>query len=243
MKNFQNKILENVSRIEAGNPALAIELKNIRKDPEFKDQASKLASRLPASEGGLEKAGGNFALETIVLRVGRPVLAIYKDDAILEFKDPESLFWKEKLIAAESFITKAVKAIGRIELENDPVYDWVGTGWLVDTDVIITNRHVAKIFSQWSGKRFVFRQGRNDRLVSASVDFLEEANRQDEFTFTIEDVLHIERDSGPDLAFLKVRSAAEKELPQKILLATATPVNNQEIGVIGYPARDSRIPW
>jgi endonuclease G len=119
---------------------------------------------------------------------------------------------------------------------------WVGTGWLVDKEVVITNRHVAKEFAAHNGLKFVFRHSGNNEMIGASIDFLEEDGRFEDLTFTIEQILHIENDNGPDLAFLKVKATGESNFPKQIILSSSVPEKEQDIAVIGYPARDSRIP-
>ena len=56
---------------------------------------------------------------------------------------------------------------GRIEVDNHPDLTWVGTGWLLADDVVVTNRHVASEFAALSvtsaGRSFVFKRGWPDR--------------------------------------------------------------------------------
>ena len=238
----KQKILKAVASIQKNQPQLADEFKKIRKNDEFVSESKVLMPSLAAFNGGLESAGGaNFALETIVLKTGRPVLAIDHDKPILEFTDARSEFWKEKLQKASSLLLPPVKAIGRIEVKNHPDYEWLGTGWLVNSTTIVTNRHVANLFAKKKGSGFVFRQGETNK-ISASIDFLEEFGRPEENTFQITGILHIEDDDGPDIALLSAAPIAGKNLPQFISLSDTVPTMNQEVVVIGYPARDSRIP-
>ncbi|MEO5563048.1 MAG: DNA/RNA non-specific endonuclease [Chitinophagaceae bacterium] len=241
MQNPKRKILEAVANIQATHPGLADELKKLRRNAEVVSEAKKLAPKLSHLEGGLESAGGpNFALETIVLRTGRPVLAVSHNKAVLEFTDAKSKFWKEKLQAASSLLINPIKAIGRIEVENHPDYQWLATGWLIDSTTVVTNRHVANLFGKKNGSRFVFRQGESS-MIKVSIDFLEEFDNSDENTFQITGILHIEDENGPDIALLSAVPIAGTNLPQFISLSDTVPVKGQEVVVIGYPARDSRI--
>jgi hypothetical protein len=54
------------------------------------------AERVPCPES----PGGELQLETIVMRTGRPVLAIKRDEAQLTFDDADSAVWKSRLTAA-----------------------------------------------------------------------------------------------------------------------------------------------
>ena len=138
--------------------------------------------------------GAELQLETIVMRTGRPVLAVKRDEAQLTFEDPDSLVWTSRLTAARSHLVQAAKAVGRIEVEGHSLA-WLGTGWLVGPETIVTNRHVAAEFGRGSGSTFVFRKGLDGQAMRASIDLLEEIDREDDLTFEIREILHIE-DSG-----------------------------------------------
>ena len=242
MQNAKQKILEAVADIQSSHPELADELKKLRRKDETLSEAKELAPKIRHLDSGLESAGGpNMALETIVLRTGRPVLAVSNNTAVLKFTDAKSMFWKEKLQAVSSLLSQRIEAIGRVEVENHPDFEWLGTGWLVDNNVVVTNRHVANLFGKKSGSKFVFRQG-NGGKIKATIDFLEEFDSSDDSTFQLTDILHIEDDDGPDIALLRAEPIAGSTLPQFITLSETAAAKEQEVVVIGYPARDSRIP-
>ncbi|WP_242929097.1 DNA/RNA non-specific endonuclease [Pontibacter vulgaris] len=249
---LDGKVREFVGKIEKSDSQLADELQQIRNAEKFKRQAGQLVPRLKSvfteSAGGLEgiqttPALKNSALETIVLRVGRPVLSVYEGETILNFKEAESEVWRNKLIAAQEQLNIAIQAVGRIEVENHPVgYTWLGTGWLVEKDIVVTNRHVAELFGRSNGNGFVFRQGTDGNSIRASIDFLEEADNPRDFTFRLKRILHIAESHAPDVAFLQVEPVDGKEMPSPITLSTRHIDGNPDVAVIGYPARDSRIP-
>ncbi len=186
-------------------------------------------------------AGGGRLLtqETIVLRTGRPVLAISQDKAQLIFNAGDSQIWRDRLTTAEPLLTPAIRAVGRVEVSAHPDFSWIGTGWLVAPDVIVTNRHVALEFGQASGAGFVFRSGTFGRKRRASIDFLEEVGRSAERVAKVREIMHIEDENGPDVAFLRIEASG---LAPHIALAEGSTRAEQQIAVIGYPARDSRIP-
>jgi endonuclease G len=70
---------------------------------------------------------------------------------------------------------------------------------------------------------------------------LEEVDREDTLTFQLRQILHIEDSDGPDLAFLGVEQIDGDSPPAPIALAEASQPD-ELVAVIGYPARDSRIP-
>lgn len=181
------------------------------------------------------------ALESIVLRRTRPVLAIRDNDTVLEFIDKaDSDIWRARLTKAKPLLDNAIRSVGRINLQGGRL-DWVGTGWLVGENILVTNRHVAREFATRKGDGFTFQTGLNGP-ISADIDFLEEINNPAQLIFKLIKPLYIEEEPGPDLSFFEVeitggnsRLAAPIELAAQI---TAT----QNVATIGYPAYDSRIP-
>ena len=186
----------------------------------------------------LRDAGAS--LRNIVLRVGRPVLAVVGGTAQLEFKDSESEVWRARLQASSAQLQRAAGAVGRINLSGRPGVPYVGTGWLVAKDTIATNRHVAREFGQHGHDGFTFKQVGN-AAADVSIDFLEEAGRRDQLAFPVVEILHIEDDDGPDFALLRVGEVREQELAPPIPLASSARAK-QQVAVMGYPARDSRAP-
>lgn len=194
-----------------------------------------------------ESAGGGsddqLALETIVVKTGRPVLLVEKDDYRLE--GPESEIWAERLnvVSVRKALQRILPAIGRVEVKGHPALTWVGTAWLVADDVLVTNRHVAEEFGLRSGDKFVFKKGAGDRM-QASIDFKEALNGPEPNEFQVLDILHIEPDDGPDLAFLRVnpKSLVGRPLAGKLIFGSGNPAKGQFVATIGYPAADSRVP-
>ncbi|MFY1620994.1 DNA/RNA non-specific endonuclease [Micromonospora sp. WMMD736] len=187
-----------------------------------------------------ELPGGELQLETIVMRTGRPVLAVKHDEAQLTFDDADSEVWRMRLTEARPLLARAAKAVGRIEVEGHSL-EWLGTGWLIAPEIIVTNRHVAAEFGRRNGAGLIFRQGLNGQPMRASIDLLEELDRDDSLTFELRQILHIEDSDGPDLAFLRVdQSGGEAPATPIALAETSEP--DDFVAVIGYPARDSRIP-
>jgi endonuclease G len=177
-------------------------------------------------------------LEAIVLVMGRPVLLVQNDDFDLQTLETDT--WKDRLEQARERLKAAVLSVGRIDMDNNPQFDWVGTAWVVAEDVVVTNRHVADIFARRAGDKFVFRTSFLGQMA-ARLDFREELASESPLEFRIVDVLHIEDDAGPDMAFLRVdwTSNAEAGKRAPIQLADSLePAHN--VAVIGYPAKDTR---
>jgi endonuclease G len=210
-------------------------------DPELAESVAEKrgTSALEAMDSGnVEDA---IALESIILRTERPVLAIKKNQAELVFVDQiDSQIWESRLKAAKAHLDHAIHAVGRIELRGAPI-SWVGTGWLVHDSIMVTNRHVASEFARRDGEGFTFRTG-DDGRISAGIDFLQEIESDDTLLFDLVRPLHIESATGPDVAFFEVQPVSgQNKLAERIRLATR-PAVTQNVAVIGYPAYDSRIP-
>jgi V8-like Glu-specific endopeptidase len=218
--------------IESMHPQVTAELPS-RGEPEVKGAR---AAMDPATLQGV--------LETIVKKRGRPVLAVRRNDFVFEPTDVESEVWRRRLSEAHDRLRRCIPAVGRVDLVNDPSYTWVGTAWLVQENIAVTNRHVAEEFAFASGDKFVFRTAPGLRdSMAVSIDFLQEAGESATRVFTVLDVLHIEPEPGPDLAFLRVQpQSGSDRLADPIPLARGKPQTDQFVAAIGYPARDSRVP-
>ncbi|MEO1529506.1 MAG: trypsin-like peptidase domain-containing protein [Planctomycetota bacterium] len=177
--------------------------------------------------------------KAIVMRTGRPVLDIIGGETLIEPSKIESDIWTQRLEDAASVLAENVPAVGRIELVNHPRgVDWIGTGWLLHSNIVVTNRHVVDTFGRKSDGGFVFRPGLEDGPMEARIDFLEEFDREACKEFPLYKILHIEPDSGPDLAFLRVEPVRGEALPAPVRLTETPAVEGDPVAVIGYPARD-----
>jgi endonuclease G len=180
----------------------------------------------------------DFGLEAIIKVMARPVLLVRNDDYDLAELETET--WRDRLKQARPSLAVPIRSVGRIEVDNSPQFDWVGTGWVVADDVIVTNRHVASVFAHRVGDKFGFRTSFLGPM-GARLDFAEELGADTPAEFRLVDVLHIEDRPGPDMAFLRVdwtsNEAAERRTPIRLAPADS-PFHN--VVVIGYPAKDTR---
>jgi endonuclease G len=222
-----------------------MDLSGIYADPELRDE---LIDGLGGARRGraiVEDDGGGFFpdndpriqapdQESIILLKGRPVLFVRKSS----FETPRSKVWSARLTASRESLETAFPAVGRIEVKNHPSFDWIGTGWVVATDLIVTNRHVAREFSRREMGQFVLRKNVSGKSIKPSIDFRAEHMEPDEAEFKVVDVLYMEEDEdGPDLALLHIASE-DTPPPRPIPLGDVVP--GMQVAVIGYPAQDSR---
>jgi endonuclease G, mitochondrial len=238
MKRLDALLRHFLSTLESADRPLAEEIRVLRSRWQRRDLPR--SRRAPAG-------GGARAVRpperNIVLRTGRPVLAIAGDLPQLEFHDAESTVWRARLQASVEPLRRAAQAVGRIDVTGLPNVPYVGTGWLVASNTIITNRHVAREFGRRKRGGFTFKKGLGAKPITASVDFLEEVERTAAAEFPIVEILHIEDERGPDFALLRIEDrAGAPSLAPPIPLASSALQPEQQVAVIGYPARDSRVP-
>lgn len=186
----------------------------------------------PSSEGRIDSPVR--ISEAIVLFQGRPAILVQNG----MFQDAGSQTWNNRLSPHKAALKKAIPSVGRVELVNHSDYSWLGTAWVIDEKVIVTNRHVASVFAKKQGSRFVIVQNSFGQDVVAKVDFREEYQVSDAFEVEIENVLFIAEENGPDAAFLLLKDHAK--LPAPIQLAARDASRHDPIAVLGYPALDTR---
>jgi len=174
-----------------------------------------------------EQAG----LEAIILLAGRPAILIQEGD----FMEPPKLWADLKNVREQ--IKDAIRRVGRIEVSNNPNFEWLGTGFLAGTDVIITNRHVALEFSKrMNDGNWTFRAP-----MSASVNLRAELGSESTLAFKVTSIIGIHEDH--DMAMLRVeRASGTDRLPEPLPIATTPPaaLKGNKVYVIGYPAWDGR---
>jgi endonuclease G len=237
---------------------------------EFLDRFAELKAAAPTPGGGLESLeGGGYdldqargvaesmaegsydpgaepGLEAIIERFTRPVYLV-QDSTFVVPPDvfPNSDVIADQLKRARTALEGVIPSTGRIDLRNHR-HDWVGTGWIVDSDIVVTNRHVAAEFAREDNGGFVFRQNFNGSTVAATVDWRHEYKRPDESRFRVTEVLWIEPEDSVDVGILRISPTGEtgEPAPAPIGLMTRDEIDatlqGAWVAVIGYPASDSR---
>ena len=195
---------------------------------------------------GVYEPGTEPGLEAIIERFTRPVYLVQQSTFAVPPDDfPNSDQIHARLESARPSLEARFPGAGRIDLRNHRL-DWVGTGWMVAQDILITNRHVAREFATERDGGFALRQNFGLPAVRASVDWRHEYGQPEESRFRIEEVLWIEPDDSVDVAFLRIGALGEdgEARPTKIELMTREELDAAGVGswvaVVGYPANDSR---
>jgi len=167
----------------------------------------------------------------------RPALLIKYN----KIETPDSAEVRRRLLPYIGKLESRVASVGRIEFRKIG-RPFGGTGWMIGDDVIVTNRHVAKLMANKKGNTITFVKNALGETVEAFIDFKEEYIGKDmatpQFEIPIEKVLFIADDvkTQPDIAFLKI--GKHSKTPQPIPLSDTTLQKDQYVSVIGYPAYD-----
>jgi len=171
-----------------------------------------------------------IGLEAIVHIEGRPAILV-QDGRFF----PPPAKW-QFLEQERDKIEANCLRVGRIEVNGHPSYEWVGTGFLVSEDVIMTNRHVAQIFCKMGyRRRWNFEPG-----MTARIDYVEELGAQVSEEFALTKVIGVHQDF--DLALFKVESISSTgaKAPQPMSVSAKPPGDlvGRVVYCVGYPAWD-----
>lgn len=175
-------------------------------------------------------------LEAIILLFGRPAILI-QDGRF--FQPPADWAVLEQHRDA---IQRTFRSVGRIEVEGHPELEWIGTGFLVAPDVLMTNRHVAQEFT---GPRANGRWGIHPG-IKAHIDFVEELGGSNTAEFAIRSLIGIH--GRHDMALFRIertggenrRLQAPPPLPLAVRPDQPGPLAGRNVYVVGYPAWDGR---
>lgn len=209
----------------------------LSEQPEFLTEAAEAGT--PEGEPA-SLADPLLVLETIV-RDGRPALFVKGRKFTLEdsFLDDASSPIIDSLESARSRIDPMIPLVGRIDVSNHATgLDFLGTGWLVAEDIVITNRHVAELLARRGLERYEFLPGRFGDPIAATMGYGHEVGGGAGPAARIIEVVYIEPSGpGPDIAFIRVERHSDGTTPKFINIASADLDPGQDVVVIGYPAR------
>lgn len=167
-----------------------------------------------------------FAVEAIVHKEKRP------SHKVLDGKfDPfpgDYLYLTENKSVKKN-IRKAFPSIGRIDTPDRSIYG--GTGFVVGKNLVMTNRHVAQIFTRGVGEENV-----SIFLKNSEIDFREAPiNQPDGFRLTSCVMIH----PYWDMALFKADLPDLDPLTLSVVPYSELRDQGQDIVVVGYPAEDS----
>jgi len=169
-------------------------------------------------------------LEAIILPAIRPVLDVVDGD----FQTDHPLWLKLNTDEAiRTPLRRAIPSIGRIELPGNPSYPYGGTGFVVGDRLVMTNRHVAGIFTSGVGTTATIRSG-----FRAGIDLLRELDRPTGPTLPVKSVVMVH--PYWDMALLELEEMPDGVEPLKLAQLDPAADHMIEVAAIGYPAFDTR---
>ena len=173
-----------------------------------------------------------FALEAIIIPDKRPALDIVNDD-YKRITHPDWTRW-ESNAGIRQRLRQVIPSVGRIELPGHPTLPYGGTGFVVGDGLLMTNRHVAEIFSSGLGVRSIsFRPGH-----AAGIDFKQERDQPPGVLLKVVQVVMVH--PYWDMALLRVEGLNAGHVPLVLSLRNPEEMIGEDIAVIGYPAFDPR---
>ncbi len=229
-KSFLSRVLPVQSLESFESPASAAEsLIPARPLPSEHQQATENAAKKLATREEMTPPE-RFALEAIIIPDKRPAIDIVNGDYTIVH--PLWTHFASDPIKAR--IRKAIPSIGRIELPHHPTLPYGGTGFIVGRNLLMTNRHVAEIFSSGLGVRnLIFRAGQG-----AAIDFLRENGNPQSYQVAVREIAMIH--PYWDMALLRVEGLDAAHAPLELSLQHPEDLAGRDIAVIGYPAFDPR---
>jgi endonuclease G, mitochondrial len=173
-----------------------------------------------------------FGLEAIVLPDERPVVFIRSG----KYDDVGDPWLSLNTEAARSRLGPLLPSIGRIEVPNMPRIPYGGTGFVVGPNLLMTNRHVAKLFTEGVGIRsLTYSPG------DAAVDFKRETDTPSNDRSAFVKVRSVKMIHPYwDMALLEVEGLPGGRTPLKLSVRPPEDLVDQDVVVVGYPARDDR---
>jgi len=169
-----------------------------------------------------------IGLEAIILLKKRPAILI-NDTALINIPQEWDILNQHK-----TTLEKVIPSIGRINVKDHPGGDFMGTGFLVAEDIIMTNAHVAMTFSENRNNSWSFR-------YKPSVDFKKDlSNATNEYE--IKELIGIH--DQYDLALFRVSfesNSSGKPAPLTIINNfDDSKVKGRTGFIVGYPAADAK---
>lgn len=194
-----------------------------------------LVESLAARNGSqpVELRGAQAGIEAIILAEMRPAYFVINDEIIVE-GDYDEL---DALVERKELLERKARNVGRVDLLHHATHEFVGTGWLVEQDIIVTNRHVAEMFAQAElNGGYTFRPGVDSQTLDVMMDYVRQhkSDLPPRRAFATE-VIYVAGSREPDLAFIRVQTVDDTE---PLELSSKLGKKDQPVVAVGYPAWD-----
>ena len=169
-------------------------------------------------------------LEAIVLPQNRPVVFVRGES----YDDVDHPWEKLNPTTVKTQVARAFPSIGRIEVPNLPQIPYGGTGFVVGKRLLMTNRHVAKLFSSGLGLKISYNAG------DSAVNFRRQTDSAASDRSAYVEVLGVVMIHPYwDIALLETADLSDHQI---LSLSTKKPddLEGRDIVAVGYPAQDWR---
>ena len=168
-------------------------------------------------------------LEAIINLTVRPAIRIIKG----EFLQPTPPW--EDLEQFRAAIQSTAGSVGRVEVSGNPLLPFAGTGSMVADGVVMTNRHVAKVFASREGENWVFEPD-----ITAGLAWADDPDSEGDNPFTVKGVIGVHPQF--DLALLEVEPPDGAVAPPPVTIASEAMegLDGRRVFTLGYPAFDPR---
>lgn len=173
----------------------------------------------------------HFLIEAIIIPDKRPAIDIV--DGSFSVQHP---LWLKYNIdkTVEDNIERAIRGVGRIEVPLNDQVPYAGTGFLVGSNLMMTNRHVAGLFAQGIGDGTL----RFQADQTAALDFGRERGSTSADLIKVSGIRMIH--PYWDMAVLELEEVPQGVEPLTLSLTNPAELIGRDIAVIGYPAFDPR---
>lgn len=170
--------------------------------------------------------------EAIVRPLTRPAVLVQENS--FDVKHRNWLHLNNKDADARKHILAAIPSVGRINVPSDWSVPYAGTGFVVGRNLLMTNRHVAELFSNGLGQDEVaLKPG-----AVVNIDFKAEYGSYRRQLIRIEGVRMIH--PYWDMALLEVEGVPDEIGILSLSQEAPASLINKEVVALGYPAFDPR---
>jgi len=197
------------------------------------------ADARPVVESGLRKLAQDrteevtsnelYTLEAIVLRQNRPVVFVRG----ASYDNVDQPWLSLNTTDVKDRISRLFPSIGRVELPLSSLVPYGGTGFVVGKGLLMTNRHVAQLFSKGLGLEIRYQTG------GSAVDFKQQIDTLDDRSEYLK-VVGVEMIHPYwDMALLRVDGLGS-HAPLPLSVVPPEKLEGRNIVIVGYPAKDYR---
>lgn len=179
--------------------------------------------------------------EEVIIRRLAPVYRVKGTDVILDYQDDNDIFWGPLIEARSGVIAEVLPSVGRVEARlGGSEYLSLGTAWVTEDGLMVTNRHVARFFAQHGSGGLIFRHAiPGPSPMDCRIDFSDEPDFADSLEIPADGILFLSKEDRPDIAVLQMSDAMRGAF-RPLKLHDRTLALDDWVAAIGFPEHDER---